>query len=421
MKKIIAVTLLLFFACCFFTSKAQTPNKSPNTDNTEFSLKDSTRYKKAVAAVITPNYMQYVTGYGKHHTTHYVAYVGFLANDAEVRDEVEDAFLYFSSSKGDRFTVLYDSVQPHKFRIVTSEPQLDMGSRIDTTTATISAIDAWGSSVNFLYTYNSIDSIKIQDVINGDYLYNVRPDIVRGRKFKAIYNTQHPDKPVLLVNQPVDLDTYHYEQHNNMIGLTTLPLAKMELVYQRIVWKKFAIGAIATVYFDPFHEAHFFANGGKTTPRSYPDDAFKFRNAYSFSPQVKWYVLNNAPLAFYLKLQGSFLSTEVKTNYFNVSDVSKDTTAVSFLSLDPSNKVETMYKKINAFGIQSGAGCSFFIGNHYRWVWDVGVGFQYYFYPDRLKTSKVIDATTYYYHDTPAWDDFFNFPAYMEMNVYYKF
>ncbi|MCW3085817.1 MAG: hypothetical protein JWP12_3183 [Bacteroidetes bacterium] len=423
MKKIIAATLFLFFTTCFFSVKAQTRDaeKIHNMDFTDFSLKDSTRYKKAVAAVITPDYRQYTTGYGKHHTTHYISYMGFLANDIEVRDEVEDGFLYFSSSKGDRFTVLYDSVQPHHFRIVTSEPQLDPGSRIDTTIVTVSSIDAWGTEVRFKYVLNNSDSIKAQDLINNNFLYNLRPDITRGRKFKAAYNTKNPDKPILLLNYPVDLDTYHFKPHNNMIGLTTLPLSKMELAYQRIVWKKFAIGLTGTVYFDPFHEANFFANGGKRTERTYTDDYFNFKNAYSIAPQIKYYIYNNAPMTFYVKVQGSYLSTQVKANYFNVSGVPKDTTGISFLSLDPSNKVQTMYKTVNAFGIQSGGGCGFFMGNSYRWVWDIGLGFQYYFYPDHLKTSKVIDATTYYYHDSPAWDGFFNFPMYMEMNVYYKF
>lgn len=399
------------------------PSREPSKNEDFFSEKDSARWKRVVATIAVPEYREYTTGYYKHHTRHYISYITFYIHGIKTGREVDDAFLYFSCRSGDLFAMLYDTTNTDHVHVMDAEPLLDPSFATDTTTGKIITADGLGDEIGFSYTINGVKKIRNQQLDIDNCMYNNRPDIVYGRLFRVIYEKEYPDRAIICTDQPLDTATFHFRPHNNIIGLSGLPLTKAALTYEYIFAKHFLLDASAALHYDPLHEAAFSARSGdKRKTNDYTDSYYEFKNASSYALGVKWYCVGNkAPLGFYTSLQAAFMSAQVKSDYVNKSGLEKDSTAIFFLSQSPENKVATLYSRVNAFGLRTGIGCSFFPDNSYRWMVDTGLGFQYYFDPADMKKNRIIDGTTYYYHDTPVWDVFLNLPVYAEISLCYKF
>ena len=461
MKKVITPPLFLafLFGVCNLTAQNQPTQKiHPNNDETVLSAKDSLRYKKAVALIIQPKYRRRSIG-PPHSQTFYYAYVKFKAqaliikngmrtdslrplpypenlftvlddstyshtfqmDTITIRDEVQDRFLYHTSFPGELFTVLYDSTNPHIFKIMTNLPQVDWSNKVDSTVGTVISLDG-ASGLTFSYAVAGKVMTKAQDITYGEFLYNSHPDIIKGRRFFMVYEVSDPRRAILQINKPCDAEDFHAKAHNTLIGMPVLPITKLSFTYAHIIGRRWSVGVTANWIYDPLHEATLSnkAEFDRSNATHYTDNYLKFKKGVSFSGDLRWYACNLAPFGFYADLQVSYLSAQMKSNFFNKNTL-KDSTAVYFASLSTDNKVVTVFSTIQTFGFQAGVGGCFFMGNSHKWVGDVGVGIKYYVFPQHLKATEMINGSPYYYHDTPAWDSFFNLPIYLRVRIYTKF
>lgn len=398
-------------------------HQEPANNQCEFSEKDSSRWKESVASVIIPQFRKYTTGSGKHHVTHYISRIAYTINGERMEREIQDSYLYWETQNADEFVLLYDSTNTARIHVLDYKPVLDPLYATDTTTGTIQKIYAPGDEITFSYFVNGVKRMKEQVLDIGQSLYTQRPDIVLNRRFLVRYEKEDPAKAIIFENQPLDTATYRFRPHNNIIGLNTMPLANLKLTYEYIFAPHFLITASASLHYDPLHMAAYSArSGNKRGVNDYTDKYYNFKNTSTYAIGVKWYCARDkAPQGFYTSLQGAFFSGDIQSDYVNKTGLERDSTTIFFTSQSAENKAKTLYSTVHAFGGRTGVGYCFFLDNSYHWMLDAGIGFVYYFMPSSVKENKVIDGTTYYYHDTPVWDAFLNLPVYTDVSLCYKF
>ena len=345
-------------------------------------------------------------------------------------------FLYLHAQVGDRFAVCYRNDKPGDFEMYTNEPLLDPDDPVDTTVATITALNPPGllddeETVEFKYgpfrVYKKNTLTRTQDFA-GFYKNGIaqdRPDLVKGRKFYVVYSKKDPSKCVLLPDHPADSGKYFYHPQKNMVSTGMFPVFKFRIDYTRVINKDIAAGVSTTIWYPNSHMLGSLTQGMvDTLARGYdPDYYYKFSRFITTSPFIEYYPTHNAPYTFCIRFWATYAEADgMHVNYANREGAAKLGDGIfDYLDRDSLHSAYFSTASFNTWGLGTAAYFKMFLDSRYRWQFYWSLGYRYLHLPKEIKQPRNIEGTEYYYYDFPVWTDALHFPLVSEWGFSFKF